>query len=327
MTNDELAAHLNDDKGIAISGEAQKTRLRNIGYFHGYKGCRFRSGQPDARFKYNAFDQLLGVYDFDSRLKALFYSPVMAIETAFRNRVIECAVKEAGSDSFQKIYLSVMDDYKRFAAEKSGRKSREALGRRHEMRDRLYKAQTDAYARGNRIATHFLSQNREMPLWAIFEFLSLGDLGYFIRCLNMACRRAISANLGLDAGVNPEFMLPADLVFATRDIRNAIAHNNIIYDARFRTGKVNRRIVTAISRSTGIVDICFDTVTDYLLLIVYQLCLVETSGTELIEIINKFNQLVDILKDSVPLAVFGSIIHPDNRAKIRMLGDFVAKNG
>ena len=37
-TLNSLMKHLRDG-GIAIDGSAQKRRLKNIGYYHGYKGC------------------------------------------------------------------------------------------------------------------------------------------------------------------------------------------------------------------------------------------------------------------------------------------------
>ena len=39
-TLDELMQHLCDN-GIACSGELQKRELKNLGYYHGYKGYRF----------------------------------------------------------------------------------------------------------------------------------------------------------------------------------------------------------------------------------------------------------------------------------------------
>ena len=38
--SNSLMKHLRDS-GIDINGSAQKRRLKNIGYYHGYKGYRF----------------------------------------------------------------------------------------------------------------------------------------------------------------------------------------------------------------------------------------------------------------------------------------------
>lgn len=33
-------------------------------------------------------------------------------------------------------------------------------------------------------------------------------------------------------------MMPQRLIYATKDLRNAIAHNDVIFDTRFRSGKL-----------------------------------------------------------------------------------------
>ncbi|MBJ6205941.1 Abi family protein, partial [Staphylococcus aureus] len=40
-TTDGLMRHIRDNKSIEISGSKEKTQLRNIGYFHGFKGYNF----------------------------------------------------------------------------------------------------------------------------------------------------------------------------------------------------------------------------------------------------------------------------------------------
>ncbi|UMT75998.1 hypothetical protein ML435_01620 [Staphylococcus roterodami] len=40
-TTDDLMRHIRDNKGIQINGSTEKIQLRNIGYFHGFKGYNF----------------------------------------------------------------------------------------------------------------------------------------------------------------------------------------------------------------------------------------------------------------------------------------------
>ena len=81
---DGLMRYLRDEKGIQISGSAQKRKLMNIGYYHGYKGYRYIR-TPGRHVAYRNFDELMAVYRFDTQLKGLFYPIVMEIETAFKN--------------------------------------------------------------------------------------------------------------------------------------------------------------------------------------------------------------------------------------------------
>ena len=53
-----LMKYLRDKKHIAINGSSQKQKLRNIGYYHGYKGYRFFTS-PSNHLSYTDFNQLL----------------------------------------------------------------------------------------------------------------------------------------------------------------------------------------------------------------------------------------------------------------------------
>ena len=68
-TLNSLMKHLRSS-GIAISGSTQKRALKNMGYYHGYKGYRF-AGKASNRLPLTDFRQVAALYDFDSKLKAL----------------------------------------------------------------------------------------------------------------------------------------------------------------------------------------------------------------------------------------------------------------
>ena len=65
----------------------QTQQLRNLGYYHGYKGYRFIKN-PSHKIAFTNFDQVIAINEFDMQLKSLFYPKVMFIETALKNYVI-----------------------------------------------------------------------------------------------------------------------------------------------------------------------------------------------------------------------------------------------
>ena len=85
---DGLMRYLRDKKGISISGSTQKRKLRNVGYYHGYKGFRF-IGKSTNAIPYTDFKELMAIYEFDMQLKSLLYPQLMFIETALKNYVLE----------------------------------------------------------------------------------------------------------------------------------------------------------------------------------------------------------------------------------------------
>lgn len=331
---DGLMCYLRDKKGISISGSLQKCKLMNIGYYHGYKGYRYINS-PSNHLPYTAFDELVAVYDFDAQLKALFYPSVMQIETAIKNYVLDILVSSTNSGNFIDIYNSLLDNYKAFSTagksyhsakerQRAEDKFKRELKRRLDLRNRIYKVQTDAYGNGNKIADHYLSNDANLPIWATFELLSLGEFGHFVSCLNQHCRADISKSLGIRQSDDTSAMMPQRLIYATKDLRNAIAHNDVIFDTRFRTGNIDRQVSSAISNATKVSGLSFGTITDYLVLVVYQLKLLHVSKNELKRLIAGFEDIVEKLRSNIPTSIFNQIIHTDNNAKIATLKKFVS---
>lgn len=102
-TTDGLMRHLRS-KGIQIGGSIQKRKLMNMGYYHGYKGCRYIKTASN-RIPFSSFDEVIAIYEFDSQLKSLFYPYIMQIETILKNYELETVVNSAKSDDFYNIYI------------------------------------------------------------------------------------------------------------------------------------------------------------------------------------------------------------------------------
>lgn len=328
-----LMRYLRDKKGISILGPSQKRKLMNIGYYHGYKGYRYINAHTN-HVSYTKFEELVAVYDFDTGLKSLFYPNVMLIETAVKNYVLDTLVSLTNSKNFIDIYNELLDNYKMFSTkgktyknaydrQKAKEKFKRELKKRLNLRNRIYKVQTDAYGNGNKIADHYLRKDSNLPIWAIFELLSLGEFGHFVSCLNQNCRADISKKLGIRSSDDSNAMLPQRLIYATKDIRNAIAHNDVIFDTRFRTGNIDKQVGNAITNATGVKGLTFETITDYLVLIIYQLKLLHVSKTEMKRTIPGFEDIVEKLRNNVPTSIFNQIIHTDNNAKLTKLKKFV----
>jgi len=328
-TTDALMRYLRNEKGISIKGSHQKRKLMNIGYYHGYKGYRYINKSSNV-IPYKNFDELIAIYEFDAQLKSLFYPFVMQIETAFKNYILETIVCSVKSDSFIDVYSQLLDNYKMYstngktykneaARKQAEEKFKRELKRRLDLRNRIYKVQTDAFNNGNKIAEHYLNQDANLPIWAIFELLSLGEFGHFVSCLNYSCRKEVSIKMGIKQSDDTNAMLPQRLIYATKDLRNAIAHNDVIFDTRFRTGNIDKQVINTISNATGVTGLNFDTITDYLVLVVYQLSLLKIAKTDIKRLISSYMEYTERLRKSVPINVYNQIIRTDNNSKIAAL--------
>ncbi len=109
-TTDGLMRHLRSN-GIDISGSRQKKLLTTTGYFHGYKGYRFFKNSS-YRLPFTSYDEIYATLEFDTKLKSLFYSKLMFIETALKNIALDTIMKEINSSNLQDMYDKVVSSYK-----------------------------------------------------------------------------------------------------------------------------------------------------------------------------------------------------------------------
>lgn len=97
LTINQLMKYLRSKHNIAVkSNQAQD--LRNMGYYHGFKGYRFIR-VPSQRILFTSLDEIIALNKFDMQLKALFYPKVMFIENALKSYVIESTLKNAKSEN------------------------------------------------------------------------------------------------------------------------------------------------------------------------------------------------------------------------------------
>lgn len=320
--------YLRDYKHINISGSSDKLKLSNIGYYHGYKGYRYIFN-PQKQINFKNFDELIGIYNFDTKVKALFYPWVMFIETAIKNYVLQSVVEFAKSENFNIIYNEVLDNYKQFKNKERKNvdceRKKNALKSRNELRSWIYGKLATKFKDGHKIANHFLLNDRPVPIWAIFELLTLGEFGHFVKCINIKVRKDISTRIGIRHSDDSDSTLTEKFIFILKELRNAIAHNDVVFDTRFRVSKIKENVLSSISNDTLISDVTFKTITDYLIFVVYLLKKFGVSRTELNTLVNEFDKAVTLLKGSIDTSTFNQIIYTNNRSKIRMLKMYISK--
>lgn len=307
-----LMAYLRDKHKISISGSRQKRLLRNIGYYHGYKGYRYINN-PSNRIDYQCFDEIVSVNKFDLSLKGLFYPRIMFIETAIKNYTLEVVLDKGNSESFNIIFANLLTSYKDYHGTK---KYRDALKWRLALQNTIYGTMTRDYKNNSRLIRHFFNQDRNVPIWAIFERISMGEFGHFYSCLKKDVRISISDNLGLNKAFDPEGKLPQIITYTLKDLRNSIAHNDVIFDARFRSGNIDRSLIALLKNDTNIKNINFNTIVDYLILVVYLLIMLRVGKTDINNFIKKFENILEGFRRRVPIKIYSQIVHTDTRKKI-----------
>lgn len=314
-----LMHHLRDNKGMDIQGSKHKRELLKMGYYHGYKGYRFIK-QKTNPIPFTKFEELKAIYDFDMNLKSLLYPYIMTIETALKNYTIDTLVS-FGSLDLDYAFKNFLTDYKSqpIGSKKYNSKMKDRLKLKQKIDSEIsYKFPK------NEIVSHFL-RGDTMPLWAIFEILDMGGFGLFVKCLNQSIRIENCKNLKLthSAIVNNGDLIQ-DIIFALKELRNSIAHNNVIFDSRFDAGtNVTNSVKSYVEIETGIQNIDFKFLIDYFILIVILLKKLGYNKTELKRVIKQFKDETEQLRLIIPISVYNSINGTELGIKLISLGQYI----
>lgn len=210
---------------IEIGGSAQKRQLIISGYFHGYKGYRY-SKEPGSIIPYTHFCQIQAVIDYDIRIKSALYSPLMQLETALKSISTESIIKIAKTDSFHILFDKFMS--------KAGHKNPQSYYQRKlKLRDDIYATLTNAYCcNKNKIVKHYYNKDEYVPIWALIEVLTLGQFGVFVEMLDPCIRIDISDYIRIEKKYNTNGTLLPTIIFIVQELRNSVAHNNVVFDSR-----------------------------------------------------------------------------------------------
>ncbi len=317
-----LMKYLRDKHNIAIGGSLDKQNLKSVGYFHGYKGYRYIK-KPSNKINFTEFNELMAIIDFDNKVKALLYPQVMFIETALKSYALEIIIQEGRTENFSEIYIKLMTDYKSYSNQSDNYKN--SYRKRLDTFNRIQNVIANSYAADNNIVSHYLKNDESVPIWAIFEIITLGEFGNLISTFSVKIRKAISKDIGLNIAFDSGGKLFENIIFAIKDLRNAIAHNNVIFDTRFKKRNINKTLQKALTSDTNVQDINFNSITDFVILVIYILKKLKKNNKELTKLINDYLKLIQELKINIPIQIYDQIILTNDINKLNDLKGFVKK--
>lgn len=318
-STDALMRHLREN-GIAISGSSQKQQLINTGYFHGYKGYRFFISSTN-QLPFTSYNEINATIQYDTKLKSLLYGKMMFIETALKNIALNTIMTEIGSSSIYDMYEQAVNSYKNAPASTSNDIKKKYQNNKLNLQGSIQNSIAAAYRKDNHKITHFYNNinYNEVPLWAIFEILTMGDFGYLLSCLTIDMREKISRAIGINLSCDTYRELLYKYVYALKDLRNAIAHNDVVYDTRFRKIDPSRPMKQCLILEMGLPYINFKTIGDYIILICYYLKLLKASKTEIKALIREFEKITTEYETTVNPSVSSITIHPDLTSRMTIL--------
>lgn len=322
-TTDGLMRHLRNN-GISIYGSKQKRQLMHIGYFHGYKGYRFFV-TPKNKLPFNNFEEIYLTACYDSELKSLLYGKIMFIETAIKNIALECILLNAKSANIQDMYDKVIISYHNSPGSLALDEKKKFQQRKLNLQKTIQTSLSNAYKNNNRQITHFYNKKSDpgVPIWALFEILTMGDFGQLLSCLTVNVRNDISRKIGLNLSSDTNRQLVYEYIYILKDLRNAIAHNAVIFDTRFKKSSPSKAAKACLINEIGLPYVNFNTIGDYIILISYYLKILKVPKTEIKAFIRTFEKTVIAYKKSVNSSVTNKVIHPDLISRLTLLKTYI----
>ena len=306
-----------------ISMKSSQTQaLCNIGYYHGFKGYRFIR-EDTVRINFNSLDEIIALNKYDMQLKTILYPKVMFIENALKSYVIEALLLDSKSENFDVIYNKSLTSYKNHSAGSSSYKSE--YTKRMDLKGKINSALIRNYNKRDVVA-HFFNNDITIPIWAIFETLTLGEFGTLYNCACTNVKLHVSKIMKLPTNLDSDGMITQFFIFTLKDLRNAIAHNNVVFDTRFKTGKIYRRLISLLENEIGISNVDFKYMDAYIIMITYFIRKMGETKTSCKQFILSYQQQTEYLRKELPTNVYNQVVGTQHRTNMRALQSFISKS-
>lgn len=318
QTINGLMRHLRNNCNIKINGTFQKQQLIIYGYYHGYKGYRFIKNRHN-QIAYSTFSEVVAVIEYDNNLKAALYPNLMFIETAIKNIVCNASVNGLKFGTFEYVHQERMKDNPTNTKLQSKR-----LRLRNSVYSKLATRYHNEEGNDNQMVRHFYNRGEDAPLWVVFEILYLSDLASFFECLNESMREQIMKQLDIfDVSIDTNRNLLSTMLYTIKSLRNSVAHNNIVFDTRFKDRKISPVLKKWVEKETGIQNITLYSLIDYIIIVCCLLKHADFNSIRAKQLIRVYKEQNQHLQSLVSPTIYAQIIQQNVPAKIIALENYI----
>lgn len=110
-----------------------------------------------------------------------------------------------------------------------------------------------------------------------------------------------------------------------KDLRNAIAHNNVIFDTRFKTGDVDQRLVSLLESEIGVSNIDFKYMDAYIIMVTYFLRKMGETKTACKQFITLYHQQTEYLRNELPINIYNQVVGTQHRPNMIAIQNFISQ--
>ena len=116
------------------------------------------------------------------------------------------------------------------------------------------------------------------------------------------------------------------MIYAIKDLRNAVAHNNTIFDTRFQTSTINGRLISLLEIEIGITNLDFKYIDAYITLITYILRKMGETKTACKQFVTDFVACTDLLRMQISPNICNQILGTQQRTHLNQLQKFISNS-
>ena len=129
--------------------------------------------------------------------------------------------------------------------------------------------------------------------------------------------------MNINKAYDTNALFPEKIIYLIKALRNYIAHNDVIFDIRFKDTKVPSSLCKFLENEINCQNIDFNTITDYIILISFLLKSYGLPKTEINRFINDFEKLTEEFRNKISINIYNQVIYTNNKVKIKALRNYM----
>ena len=145
------------------------------------------------------------------------------------------------------------------------------------------------------------------------------------QCSTCYCNLLREMNI-LDASIDTNRLLISNILYTLKPLRNAVAHNNIVFDARFKDRNINAVVKKWAEKESGIKNISLYSLIDYIIIIFCLLNRIDFNMKRAKHVFQIYKDQNKILEQSVSSEIYNMLIPPNVVEKLKGLERLIKEN-
>lgn len=131
--------------------------------------------------------------------------------------------------------------------------------------------------------------------------------------------------MNINKAYDTNALFPEKIMYLIKALRNSIAHNDVVFDVRFKDTKVASSLCKFLENEINCQNIDFNTITDYIILISFLLKSYGLPKTEINRFINDFEKIAEEFRNKISINIYNQVIYTDNKLKLNALRNYIKK--